>query len=239
MGKQTELLDLQEVDSALDRLKKQRAAIPERAEADELSREIEKLSAVICAIETELHEAERTQDRLESEVSTLSDKIGREEKRLYGGAVVNPKELESLQAELQSLGRKRDDLETELLETMETVERERDKLHEVEKRRSETEARRDEKESVFKETACRLDAEIEAAAKSREAATAKVAPDLLAVYEKIRAQKGGLAAGELLADEGICGACRVELPAQELEKMLGSDAMARCPQCKRILVERP
>ncbi len=239
MGKQTELLDLQDIDSKLDRLKKQRAEIPERAEADELSREIEKLTTVVCALEAELHEAERVQSRQESELSTIGDKIGREEKRLYGGGVINVKELESLQSEVKMLNKQRDDLETELLETMETADRAQSKLTEVRDRTTETTGRRDEKESVFEQKAADLDAEIEEATGAREQVAAKVAPDLLSLYEKLREQKHGIAAGELLASEGICGACRVELPAQQLEKMVGSDAVLRCPQCKRILVERP
>jgi len=238
LGKQTELLDLQALDSSLDRLRKERASIAERAEADELCREIEKLQSVLCALEEELHESEREQTRLENELSTIGDKIGREEKKLYGGGVVNPKELASIQQEVGSLNKHRDDIETELLETMETVEQRREKADQVRDRKTATQERVDEKERVFAEKAAALDDQIARVSKDRQATAERVPADLLAVYEKIREQKGGLAAGELLAAEGICGACRVELPAQELERMIGSETLNRCPQCRRILVER-
>lgn len=236
MGKQVELLDLQEIDSELDRLKRQREEIPERVEADEIGHELRKLSAVLAALEDELHEADRVQGRLESEVSTLGDKISREEKKLYGGSVANPKELGSIQEEVRLLDRQRDELETSLLEAMEAVEESRSKVTDAERRKREMQEQLAQKERAYSEKAAELDGEIGKREKMRAAAGGKTDPELLALYDKIRQQKGGVAVGEVR--DGICGACRVELPAEELDRMLHTDSLWRCPQCRRILVER-
>lgn len=236
MGSQIELLKLQTADSAVGRLKKERAEIPEQAQAAEIVQELEKFSGLLAQLEATLHESERTQARLESEDATLSDKIEREEKKLYSGSVANPKELGAIQEEVSTFKRKRDDLETSLLESMETVETQRAQVDEVGRRKAELDARRVELERVFAEKARDLDAQIATGEKARAEAAEKVAPDLLAAYEKVREQKGGVAVGEVA--DGICGACRVELPAEELDRMKGAAGVWRCPQCRRILVER-
>ncbi len=235
MGKQIELLELQSADSALDRLTAERAQIPEEAQVKEVAGELEKVSGLLAQLESVVHESERTQDRLESDESTLSSKIEREEKKLYGGGVANPKELGAIQEEVATLKRKRDELETLLLEAMETVEEQRGQVQEVEERKVEIEGRLSELRSVLGRRETDLDAKIAKAEQARDAASKAVSPDLLATYEKVRAQKGGVAVGRLA--EGICGACRVELPAEELDKMKGADSLWRCPQCRRILVE--
>lgn len=231
-----ELLDLQSADSALDRLRRQRDEIPERAEADALREDAVKLDGVVAAIEAEEHESERTQSRLESEIAVLSDKIAGEEKKLYGGAVVNPKELGSIQEEVRMLKGRRDELETSLLEAMEAGEQIGAKVAEASARRDALAAELAAKEGVFSERAAELDAQIETQLRAREAATGKVESGLLTKYDKIREQKGGTAVGEVR--EGVCGACRVELPSEEVDRMTKSDELWLCPQCRRILVER-
>lgn len=236
MGRQTELLELQEIDSRIDKLVKQRESIPERAEADGLGEEIGKIESVLSQLADHLHDAEREQARLENSEQTLTDKIRREEKKLYGGSVVNPKELGSIQEEVASLKRKRDDLETTLLEAMESVEQRRVKVVEVTSRKEGTEARLRDAEQAYAAKAADLDEQIASEGRSRTEAATRIAEDMLAAYEKVRRQKGGVAVGEMR--DGVCGACRVELPSQEVDRMRGSDSLWRCPQCRRILVER-
>jgi len=196
---------------------------------------LEKVSGLLAQLEAVTHESERTQARLEGEESTLSSKIEREEKKLYGGAVGNPKELGAIQEEVATLKRKRDELETALLEAMETVEDQRGQVRDVEERRDEVERRLNDLRGVVQQKEADLDAKIDEAQRDRDTAAKAVSSDLLATYEKLRAQKGGVAVGRLA--EGICGACRVELPAEELDRMKGADSVWRCPQCRRILVE--
>ncbi len=236
MGRQIELLDLQEADTALDRLRKARAEIVERAEADALLHELEKVGSVVSALEKELHDSDRAQARLESEVSSLGDKIAREEKKLYGGTVTNPKELGSIQEEIRQLDKQRDELETALLEAMETVERDTANVTEAKGRQGQRQAELEAKERAYSSKAADLDRQIQQQDAARTGIAENVDPELLAVYDKIRRQKGGVAVGEF--HDGICGACRVELPAEEVDRMLHTDSLWRCPQCRRILVER-
>ena len=60
--------------------------------------------------------------------------------------------------------------------------------------------------------------------------------DLIALYDKIRADQGGV--GAALIHRGSCQGCHITIDAQEIDQIrnMSADAIARCDQCRRILV---
>ena len=58
----------------------------------------------------------------------------------------------------------------------------------------------------------------------------------MTLYEKIRAQSGGVGAAEL--KQRRCGGCRLELNNVEIGELRDSDPdeVMRCDECRRILV---
>ncbi len=76
-----------------------------------------------------------------------------------------------------------------------------------------------------------------ARATAQRAGVADLLPrDLLELYEKIRADKGGVGAAALRA--GRCEGCHLSLPGSDLAgiRAAPSDAVLRCGECRRILV---
>ncbi len=67
-------------------------------------------------------------------------------------------------------------------------------------------------------------------------ATAGMPDDLLALYDRLRASKGGVGAAELRARQ--CGGCRLTLDNAELQSIaaMAADEVVRCEECQRILV---
>ena len=119
--------------------------------------------------------------------------------RLDGGMVTNPKDLESLQHELDALERRISTLEDEELEVME-------RLEDAQKRLSAVTADLDhakvelEQVTAARDTAIEaIDAETATVTAERERVVGQVPDDLLALYDKVRAQYGGLAAAALRA----------------------------------------
>jgi predicted nucleic acid-binding Zn-ribbon protein len=55
-------------------------------------------------------------------------------------------------------------------------------------------------------------------------------------YEAVRAAKHGIAVGVLEGD--MCGACRVSMPAERLERLVEGPDIGTCPMCQRLLVVR-
>jgi predicted nucleic acid-binding Zn-ribbon protein len=58
--------------------------------------------------------------------------------------------------------------------------------------------------------------------------------ELVALYEKIRAAKGGVGAAAL--EQGTCQGCHTKLPAREVERLRAEGGLQRCENCRRILV---
>jgi predicted nucleic acid-binding Zn-ribbon protein len=63
--------------------------------------------------------------------------------------------------------------------------------------------------------------------------------DLLSLYEKVRADKGGVGAAALL--RGRCEGCHLTLSGSDLAAIRSAppDAVLRCEECRRILVRTP
>lgn len=63
---------------------------------------------------------------------------------------------------------------------------------------------------------------------------ARVAPTLLAHYEKVRSARAGVGIVRLSGDE--CGGCNMSLPPQEAHRIRSSSRLSSCPNCLRILL---
>ena len=161
----------------------------------------------------------------------------RDQKRLDAGQVSSPKELESLQHEIATLGNRQGDLEEVELEIMERLESSQSRSSRAGRPAgggprpgsSALTASRD-------TTTGEIDAETENLQAQRATQAGSLAEDLLALYEKIREQQGGVGAAELR--QRRCGGCRLELNNVEINELRDADPdeVMRCEECRRILV---
>lgn len=228
------LLDLQRIDTAILRNDHRRAQLESGAELREVRGRMVEAESVLGELRLAIDEVAREQQRLEHEVETLVEKAEHERTRLFGGQVVNPKELESLQREVANIDERRSKVEDELLVVLE--------------RRDELERRATTASADLDEARARADAlGGEAAAELAQLATdragfvaervpaaAAVDPEVLAVYDEVRAHKQGIGAAELV--DGVCQACHERLSALEVERLKKTTEIRRCEHCRRILV---
>jgi predicted nucleic acid-binding Zn-ribbon protein len=210
--------------------------LPELAELDRLSAELAATRADIVAAETEAADVRREQDKFEADINQVRDRMARDRQRMDAGAVSSAKELESLQHEVDSLHRRQTELEDGELEVMERLEA-------VEGRVTTLVARADELAESLADTERRRDASVGELEVDRAAAQAerdRLAPtipaDLLALYEKLRAQYSGVGAAALRQKR--CEGCRLELNATDIGRVRAAeeDDVLRCEECRRILV---
>lgn len=177
----------------------------------------------------------REQKKADADVETVKARRERDRSRMDQGLITNPKDLERMSHELESLERRISNLEDDELEVMarlEDAERElesgRAALAAAEEARAEAIASRDVK-------AGDIEKELTSVAAERDVAVEGMPADLLALYERIRAQKG-VGAAELRARQ--CGGCRLTLNASDLSVISKTppDQVVRCEECDRILV---
>jgi uncharacterized protein len=228
------LLDLQAEDTELRGLRHRRESLPEAEQLGEVRAQLDELESDLAIARKQHEEASREQSRLEGEIEILSQKIDREEKRLFAGSVSSPKELSSLQAEVEMLKRNRSSLEDVLLEVMVQVEGAGETVDSLTREHSEA----SERESELAETVARSTGEIDAAlgehSGRRAGVAAAIDANLLAMYEKLRDAKGGVGAAALVGD--MCQGCHTKLPAKEVERLRAESGVQRCDNCRRILV---
>ena len=110
------LLDLQALDNSLARLKKQRAALPQRAELAAMQGERSAAKDAFMALQRELDTQNADIERLESDIELVRQRIKRDNE--LSAASSSPKEAQALQAELETLGRRQNELEERELELM-------------------------------------------------------------------------------------------------------------------------
>ncbi|MFN2614637.1 MAG: zinc ribbon domain-containing protein [Actinomycetota bacterium] len=229
------LLDLQRIDSSLDRLAQRKADLPEQRELDALAAERAGLAVTHGERQGELDAVVREQSKLEDEISSITSKIEHEQARLYSGQVQNPKELSNIQAELDALRRRKSHLEDQELEVMEKREAIEGDAGALTTQLGELDAR------IAAAAAARDSAsvEIENELSSLGAERAQIVPSLPAevieVYEEARVKRGGVAVGAL--QNGMCTACRLPLSPLARDEIRRSDnPLPRCENCRRILV---
>jgi predicted nucleic acid-binding Zn-ribbon protein len=228
------LLELQVEDSAIKRLEERKARLPEAERLAELTDLAEELASDLEIATKQDEEVGREHARLEGEIELLDQKIGREEQRMFAGTVSNPKELSSLQAEVESLKRKKGGLEDQLLEIMEQREGSSSTVARIS---GELEAAATEAEELRGKVGlltADIDAQLAQHSSQRDQIAADLPADLLSLYDKIREQKHGVGAAAL--EQGTCQGCHTKVPQKEIERMRSEGGLHRCDNCRRILV---
>jgi len=152
------------------------------------------------------------------------------------GLISNPKDLERMGHELESLERRISSLEDDELEVMEKVEEAQTELRGYEELVAETDEKLAALTASRDEKLAAIDADLQQVQADRGPAAEGLPDDLVALYQRLREQKGGVGAAALRARE--CGGCRLSLDSVELSRIKGlpEDEVVRCEECNRILV---
>lgn len=233
-GSLKRLLELQIEDTALKRLEERRASLPEAARLVRVKDLLAELTADLEIAEKQRDEISREQNRLEGEIGLVDEKITREEQRMYSGGVSNPKELSALQAEVESLKRRRAGLEDELLEVMVQKDQAVATAETLAAEKSEAASEELELSAMVDSLTREIEAEAQTHRSRRTEIELGLPRDLVKLYDQLRATKGGVGAAALEA--GTCQGCHTKLPAKEAERIRAERGLQRCDNCRRILV---
>ena len=185
--------------------------------------------------QTELSDVKRELLRAEADVEQIVMRITRDEARLNGGSA-SPKELEQLQHEVGTLSARRAELEEVELEVMMRIDDINVRIIELSEQETNFAAEIDDLEIRKENALAAFNSELELIAKERNETLASVAPELIALYEKIRTSNNGTGAAALIA--GSCNGCHLSINAVELKRITetGEDEVVRCEECRCILV---
>lgn len=234
-SRQWRLLDLQAIDTRLDQIVHARANLPQGAAIVAARSELASLETELVNARTAVGDVQRELTKSEQDVQLVRDRAARDQSRLDSGQG-SAKDLTALQHELTSLARRQSELEDLEIEVMERAEALASRVSELEARRSEVVERISRLEQEQASALAELEAEATKVGSGRADIVAGVGEDLAGLYEKVRAQSGGVAAAELRHRR--CGGCRLELNNVDLDRIrrAAEDEVIRCEECRRIMI---
>jgi len=228
------LLELQDVDLSIDRLRTRLSELESQGEVRDARARVASTEARLGELQLSLDALTREQRRVESDVDSLELKIEAERRRLFDGTVANAKELQSIDHEVENLRGRKTRMEDEVLEKMEQREQLEKQSPPLE---ADAAAARDRLAEIERTSAAEL-IQVERELAERSAQRAVLAKEfsdgLLELYEDLRRQKKGVAAVALV--EGVCQGCHQKLSPLYLDRLRRSDGIRRCEYCRRILV---
>jgi len=226
---------VQELDSKIDQLRHQLTSLPEHAEIAALTTSRADLDDRVRDAQILVDDLNTDQKKADADVEQVKARRERDRSRIDQGLISNPKDLERMQHELESLERRISTLEDEEIEVMERLEEAQTTLGSLMAQR----AAADDRLAALAEARDQKSTEIKRSLESvtgERATTAEGLPaDLMTLYERIRAQRG-VGAAPLRARQ--CGGCQLTLNPSDLAriKTAPSDEVVRCEECSRILV---
>ena len=230
MSRASALLQLQSVDLEID-AHRARLDVIDAALGDDPA--IRAAQHDLLVARTDLDAARVAMKNLEHEGLSLGDKISEISERAYGGGVTQPKVLQDLQRDLESLNRRRAGLEEQQFEALVAAEAAevRHQALEAELRQLETQVAA--QHGTLLDERRQHEASLARLQVSREAVASSIpAPDQ-ALYDRLRAAKKGRAVARL--EDGTCTACGVAPSSSRIQSARQGNDLILCGNCGRIL----
>lgn len=206
--------------------------IDQLIEDDESLREIE---AAFEAAQVKHEEAVRRAKDMELEIAALVEKRQASESMLYSGEVRNPKELQDLQMELESLSRRRDVLDDELRRIVDELDIARQELDECQSGLEEARAARAEATRELLQEKSALTATVNEQLGKRKAQVKEIPADIFQIYNRMRAKNANRPVSVLI--DKACAVCGIEQNSMAITAISRSDDIVNCQSCGRILIK--
>jgi predicted nucleic acid-binding Zn-ribbon protein len=225
------LFELQKLDVNLEKVRRKLIQLKQAlGESEELGG----ARKTVAETEAELHRWHAAQMDAELESQSLAQQIEAKDKELMSGRVSQPKELESLQANVESLRRQRSSIEDTGMDALLHVETlnqllatAQESLRQIEEKWNGSQAELLQEDAKYK----RIYAQLK---QQREAIAQALPPAELKYYEELRTRKAGVAVSPL--QNGQCGVCHILVPTGVVSAVRSrKDEAVTCPSCGRVL----
>ncbi len=227
--KAASLYQLQQLDSDIERVAAEAQAIKAALQDDSALRQAQE---ALEAAQRALQQRQQALRLAEQELADLAARIKAHNDRLYSGNVTNPRELGSLQQEVQHLRELHSAQEDRVLEAMAAAE-EAQALAASHKAQQETAAQtRQQEQTTLTERQRQVEARLAELQQRRQSQAASCDPALLQRYEQIRRTRGKAI---VLAERGACQGCRVSLSASDMQHLRSGADVTTCSNCGRML----
>jgi len=229
----SELYRLQEIDSNVlqhhKRLEEIAAQLADNKALTESQRQVTSDQQTLAPLQSKVR-------NLELEIQTNTAKLRETDETLYSGKVRNPKELQDMQHEIQSLKKRNQELEDILLETMIAVDTAAAALKDSTSKLETIQAQFELANKSLIEERKRLKSEGSALLKKREQLVPSIDANVLKIYNNLRPRKNNIAVSVLVNQS--CSVCHVQQDMNVIQAVRKGDSLAYCSSCGRIILSR-
>lgn len=192
-----------------------------------------KLDAESKGIREEAGNLRKSAAEIEVREQQAESKLEKFQKQLYDGSLVNPREIENVQKEIEMLETLVVNLDDERKGVLARLEAVASEAGAAEAQMAKAKAAYAEKRDAAKVEHEALVARFREVGLTRAAAEKAVEPALLAVYASSRKKTGGTGVALVTADHR-CAECGIDVPEKIREAVQSGKAMG-CESCRRIL----
>ena len=219
IAQQRLLIDLQDLDSRLARLRHERKHLPVLSRIESVIERLKTNKRAAIQADASLSEAKARATRSEDEVGQVVRRAEVLRERLHSGNSA-ARDLSAIQGEIDQLGQRQAALEEAQIVAMEALDSAREEVERLSREESEIRAAGRELTAERDAEFARLDEEIESLENQRADLAGTIEAALLADYEAVRTSTGGLGAVALRGRIIEGGA--VEISPQELARIVAA-----------------
>jgi len=196
------------------------------------NRAVLEMQARLESEQKRLEEFKHQQHTAEWEIDDITGNIAAAEEKLFGGKVKNPKELSSLQQDVDMLKTRRGRLEEKALGVIEQVEQSEAAVAGITAELKTLTADWKRQQKQLSGEMKKLKAALADLKGRWQRLSDGIAPETVDLYQQLRERKGGTAVARV--EQGICRGCRLSLPTTDLQRVRGNN-LVHCSSCGRIL----
>jgi predicted nucleic acid-binding Zn-ribbon protein len=234
MSRVSALYDLQQIDSRIDanlsRTSYLNQLLDDTSPLDTARQAVSDAETALVAARSQLKELESTAQKQQQHANDL-------EKKLYGGQIKGNKEMAAAQQEIETFRQRNKETDDRTVEAMVGLEDAEANLKMAKEKLAHTGKEVEQGQVGHRQELSQLQTELTGLQTQRTKELRMVMPPDVAVYEKLRQQKQGVAVAEVMYGK-MCGKCRVELPMAKQREVKGGATLVTCPNCGRILYHK-
>lgn len=222
---------LYQLQTTEQQLRDQRRRLQETESRLDHNDELAAAESELSDLDSRLNAAEKHQRALEWEVDDLNAKIHGLNERLYSGTVRNPKELMSLEQDIQGLKKHLAGKEEQLLEAMGDTELLQQEAATLRQRVADLAAAWEEEKVSLRDVRESLKTDVARLSEARTAIRQEIGPEASQRYDQLTKAKG---LAMVKVEQGRCKGCNLTVPAGLWQRARAGE-MVECGSCGRLI----
>lgn len=229
---QSALLRLAEIDLEIAQIKHEITSAIESKELESLRSDLAAVAGELIAARTSVENLEESQRRADDDLHLVESRIARDQERLLQTS--SPKDAQGIQSEIESLSRRKSELEDTELGVLAELEDAQRTLNEISERRDQINNSMNTLQAEIQAKVDDLKSRGRKLTADKEIVVGKISADVLAAYELLA--KRQIAVGQVV--NRSCSACRMGLTASAIDALsdLAEDELGYCPECQAMIV---